>query len=149
MRFSEIIGDGYFGIKLTSHQYDLLDKHFLAASHHRNRWMTGRNKDFHNARYFEHLSILMSIVSLGDFSRFFRHPVLVKNGFDKPSRWRISLISPPASPMALDSHLFDPGLFSEMHADIRWQDGEEHPYDVLIDNDLGAAANISLFQGSA
>ena len=148
MRFSEIIGGGFFGIKLTSQQFDLLDKHFLAASHHRYRWIEGGNQAYHCARYYEHLQCLMGIVRQGDFSRFFQHPELIKAGFNRPDRWRVP-VQQSGSPMDADRFLFDPTLFSEMCADVRWGSGNEHPYDVLLDFGLEKGSNISLFAGSA
>lgn len=145
MRFSKIIGDGFFGIKLTAQQFDLLDRHFVAAAHHRYRFAESGSK-FHNDRYYEHMDLLMSIVRQGDFSGFFRHPVLIKNGFDKPSRW---VLVPGQTPSASDPQLYDSTLFSEMCADVRWNTNQEHPYDVLLDFDLGVAPNISLLEGAA
>ena len=148
MRFSEIIGKGFFQIKLTNQQYDLLDKHFVAAAHHRYRWIEGKNQDFHNFHYYEHLNILMSIIRQGDFSQFFQHPVLIRNGFNSPSKWVLP-VKKLKTPMDADEILFEPTIFSEMCADARWDSGQEHPYDVLLNFDLGKGANISLLEGFA
>jgi hypothetical protein len=149
MRFSEIVGHGFFGIKLSSQQFDLLDKHFLAASHHRYRWIEDEDhREIHLQKYYEHLQCLMGIVRQGDFSRFFQHPALVKAGFNRPERWMVP-VQKPSSPMDGDRFLFDPTLFSEMCADVRWGSGVEHPYDVLLDFDLQKGSNISLFAGMA
>lgn len=147
MRFSEIIGKGFFEIKLSPQQLDLLDKHFVAAAHHRYRWIEGGNKDFHNRHYYDHLNILMSIIRQGDFTNFFQHPVLIKQGFNRPDRWKITGQS--LTPMDADSQLFEPTIFSEMCADWRWSNGQEHPYDVLLDFEVEKGANISLLEGFA
>jgi hypothetical protein len=92
--------------------------------------------DFHNQLYYEHLILMFSIISRGDFSEFFAHLAIIQRGLDKPENWKLKLDRIPSDPREADSQLYDLTMFEFMVADRRWKEGEGHPWDIYLDEEI-------------
>jgi len=65
VRYSDVVVD-YYGVGLTQAQVDIVDAHFLAASHSRFMYFEFKSS-YHREFYFKHLFLMMCIISKGDF----------------------------------------------------------------------------------
>lgn len=134
LRYSYIIDD-FYGIKLPREKLSLIDAHFLAASHH---FFRRESNDLiisrlHDNLFWLHVMRMMKIVSTGDFTKAFDN---TRRGLDRAEGW-------------LQKRLPDPEMFSDMLPDIRWQPGDPHPYDSLLDQPTVRVAQIQLEAGLA
>jgi hypothetical protein len=150
MRYSEIIGAAFYGIQLTREQYALVDAHFVAAAHHRQRVLAAGDLElsrFHGVRYYKHILAMMALVRSGDFSKAFDN---TQRGLEKPEGWDpkrlIGKLTQPANVTYLDQLLPDPEMFADMPADRRYPPGDAHPYDRLLSEPKTRPADISLDQ---
>jgi len=141
MKYSEIISDGFYNIKLTQKDLSLIDLYFLGANHH--RWRS-QEKDisdadliFHRKYYWIHMIYMMKIIRQGDF-KYCKD--ISGRGFNDPNKWQIkkwldkNYIENDVS--YYDDILHDPDLFCEMYEDSRLLCGENHPNDKLFDTSV-------------
>jgi hypothetical protein len=111
MRYSEILGETFYKIKLTAEIRDLVDTHFSGAAHHYVRMLEARTSqteslEFHRFRYVTHLETMMQLVySCGDFSEAVDPS---RGGFEKRESWLPQSIRLP-----------DPDMFDAMEATSR------------------------------
>src|ERR1041385_1408337 len=98
MRFSEIVGQGFFGIILTQDEYFALDCHYTGSAHHYLRWQEATAQDspyvsFHWQLHRAHLRHLMEIVfHQGNFNHA-DDPSY--SGLDSREAWDPSKVSIP------------------------------------------------------
>lgn len=125
MRYSHIVGKGFYRISLTPQDYKLLDIHFSGASHHLYRCkeaMATKQLDLaklHSELHRKHLNALMTIVhDRGGFT--FAKDDSGRN-MDVKESWDMHLNSTP-----------DPDMFNSMLPDMRHQLGENHYYDQYL-----------------
>lgn len=120
-RYSDIIGSVFYNIKLTPRQYSQLDIHFLCASHHYYRSKNIEFKNFHETLMWQHVKELMCVVKSGCFDD------AVDTGLDghfdlsKPESWEFK------------HQLPHPLMFNKMWEDHRFDVGENHPYDNILE----------------
>jgi hypothetical protein len=140
MKYSEIIGAGFYQIGLTPACLELVDAHYLAAAHHRQRCLEApEHANWHSRMFASHVSALFSVIAGGNFS----HAVdPLDQGFDDPTFWA----APPAG-ILLESDIFrieaclpDPGMFHEFPADRRYPAGSPVPYDAVLSNPKAVAS---------
>jgi hypothetical protein len=130
MKFSHIIGHGFYGIILSQDDYSLIDSHYTASAHHRIHWNAtiGRNDDlaiFHFRLHRAHLAHLMDIIYYrGSFVQADDRSL---QGLDEKSGWNARTRPIP------DPNMFDNFLFS----DDRWGLGSNHAFDNLLVNLVG------------
>ena len=121
MRYSNIIGQGFYRIALSPDSYELLDIYFSGASHHLYRFREAMKVDptkakLHLEKHRAHLRSLMTIVhDLGSFT-FAQDPS--GRRMNMVDSWDPALHSTP-----------DPDMFNSMLPDMRYKLGEGHPYD--------------------
>lgn len=125
MRFSEIVGQGFFGIILSQDQYQLLDCYYVGSAHHLLRWRqaTVENAsvaEFHLVRHLAHLKHLMDLVFR--FGNFNNADDRSYSGLDYREAWDSLKVSIP------EPHIYD----SFLYPDYRWGLGEGHEYDGLL-----------------
>jgi hypothetical protein len=94
MRFSHIIGQGFYGIVLTQDDYALVDSHYTASAHHRLHWMASIGKDetlavWHFRLHRAHLAHLMTVISTRGF--FGQADDRSLQGLDDPRGWNPKL----------------------------------------------------------
>lgn len=149
LRYSFIVGD-FYGIKLPREKLALIDAHFLASSHHFYRSEIdelGLSR-FHQDLFWKHIAQMMRIIAQGDFSQAFdntRRGLNSARGWDPLARFDSGMGIPQAR-----KHLFpDPEMFLDMTCDIRYQPGDTHPYDALLDRPKLKVAEIQLDLGVA
>lgn len=133
LRYSYIVDD-FYGIKLPREKLALIDAHFLSASHH---YFRCKSDDlalsrFHSDLFWKHLSAMMKIVQTGDFLKAFDN---TRRGLNRPEGWnpmqRFQVLR--GEPEGR-KHVFpDPEMFIDMLPDLRFQPGDPHPYDALLD----------------
>jgi hypothetical protein len=121
-RYSRIIGDVFYRIKLTCDQYELVDAHFLAAAHHFHRLKLADPKyeDFHEKLMWQHVKALMDVVVQGYFSKA---RDTGKDGWcdlSKQESW------------IFKGRLPHPDMFGQMWEDHRYRFGNNHPYDGIL-----------------
>jgi hypothetical protein len=143
VRYSEIIRD-HFKIGLTPFQLELVDAHFLAAAHHRQRSFEGApSKQWHACLFAQHVGALFRLISSGDFSH-----ATDPNGLDTPDFWLppTELLIIEANVPTIESCLPDSGLFHGFPPDRRYKVGVAHPHDwALLDpTSVGASRQILL-----
>lgn len=125
MRYSEIIGDAFYRIKLTSSQYAEVDAHFVASAHHYHRAQQTDDlalSRFHQDLMLRHLDALKTAVSEGDFSEAVD---LTGRGLEEPQGWHKQRKKMP-----------DEEMFSAMWPDRRYPLGDHHPYDALFQDHM-------------
>lgn len=129
LRYSYIVDD-FYGIKLPREKLSLIDAYFLAASHHYYRSQSDELviSRHHSALFWKHLAAMMKIVSTGDFSKAFDN---TQRGMDRPAGW-------------LRKQMPDPEMMLDMLPDIRYQPGDLHPYDALLNRPTIRPAQIAL-----
>lgn len=121
MRYSQIVGEGFYRIKLTPPQFARVDAHYLAASHH---YLRSQQTDdlalsrFHLEFALKHLDALKTTISQGDFSDAMD---LTGRGLETPQGWHSQRKKMP-----------DEEMFSSMWPDVRYPLGDHHPYDALF-----------------
>ena len=123
MKYSEILGSGFYGIRLAKPDRQLVDIFFVGASHHFWRWKEqcgeGSDSVFHLSMHRAHLRALIGIVfHRGDFSAA-RDPSGF--GLDRREAWNPEFLIMP-----------DPQMFDSMCADGRYSLGEAHPSDAYL-----------------
>jgi hypothetical protein len=134
LRYSYIVDD-FYGIKLSREKLSLIDAHFLAASHHYFR----RNSDeleisrHHDDLFWRHLAAMKKIISRGDFTKAFDN---TRRGLNESKGW-------------LGPEMPDPEMFLDMLPDVRYQPGDPHPYDQLLDQPKTPISHIQLELGIA
>ncbi len=142
MRFSQVIDD-FLNIKLSKFDQNRIDALFVGASHHRYRAFRSvkqRDRIFHTFFYFRHVFAFMTIISRGDFKNIFTgSKTIIERHLHKKEGWMPdrrfpNILSIPHFLEWWDGFLPWPDMFDEMLPDVRWRDGEHHPYDVLLDN---------------
>lgn len=116
LRYSDIINHAFYNIRLTQDQACLIDVHFLAASHHYWRYGDSGNT-FHKLLALEHIKRMMKVIRSGNFSHA-NDPS--KNGLDDASGW------------IFRGKLPHNEMFDSMDPDVRFIDGESHPYDIVL-----------------
>lgn len=144
MRYSEVIGSGFYHIRLTPEQYRCVDAFYLSASHHRIRSFKARDpevKRFHLDLYLSHVRAFLEIIALGDFSGVFNYHEITKRGLHRAEGWSPEVCLPvsfsPKDAVEIDRLLPDPDIFSQMiYPDRRFLEGENHPYDVLLTENI-------------
>jgi len=138
MRYSTIIGEAFYKIKLPDGVKDVVDIHFTASAHHLRVLPLAKTKSdraFHLKRHRGHLLALMDYVyKFGDFSQASDDSL---RDLDQQSSWD------PSRCFSLP----DPKMFHSMSADPGVLPGEPHPSDVYIDWD-GWFCETSLRQAS-
>jgi len=118
MKYSDIVGSGFYNIKLSQKMSEFLDVYFSGASHHLFRCLEAEVKndafvDFHMKIHESHLRHLMNIVyKYGDFSC---SKDLSLREMDKRESW-----NPDKYPLP------DPNMFDSMFPDARYSIGEYH-----------------------
>lgn len=135
MRYSQIVGPGFYNIRIPRKDASLVDVHFLAAAHHRNLSIKNdENSGFHAELYWKHIHRLFSIIANGEFKNA---QDLSGRGFEKPGKWFDAAI-PMAqyTVLGFDELLPDPQMFMYFVEDTRFVSGEAHPYDVVLDGHL-------------
>lgn len=138
MRYSSIIGLGFYGIQLTKEQYESVDAHFLSCVHHLRRFEQSRSQ-FHQTYFWQHLKALMAIVQSGDFRESID---LSERGMNLKSSWTPQFME--FDDPSQSSYYPDPEMFSMMDwPDERYLIGQSFPYDILLSAPI-AASKISL-----
>lgn len=123
LRYSEILGTLFYGIKLSPADCDLIDTHFTGAAHHLMRYRQSTSdvaKSFHLLRHRSHLRKLMGLVfSRGDFK-----DAKDRSGHDLDDResWNPDVNQVP-----------DPLMFEKMKPDARFSIGEAHSSDIYLE----------------
>lgn len=126
MKYSQIIGPIFYKIELSTKMQDVVDAHFAGASHHLYRFREAKKSfshysEFHLIRHKAHLRKLMGVVyKHGDFSRSEDRSML---DLDLRESWNPDKRCIP-----------DHNMFNSMIPDARYLEGEEHPFDSLLDN---------------
>ncbi len=122
MRFSEVVGKGFYNIKVAAKDAELLDVHFSGACHHRGRWLQAEGvgvADFHFSRYQAHLCHLMEIIyQRGDFSCATDES---NNNRDEREAWNPDRVPIP-----------DPEMFDDLLPDARYPLGIPHDLDSYL-----------------
>lgn len=134
MRYSEIIGKGFYRIALSPDHYMLLDVHFSGASHHLYRFREAFKTDPSKARFHldlhrAHLRNLMEIVH--DHGRFDFAKDASGRKMDQASSWDPEFHPTP-----------DPDMFGSMLPDMRYELGLNHPYDQFIESKQVKSHNV-------
>lgn len=135
MRYSDVIGDIFYKIRLNPEASARVDQHFISAAHHRWRFYTAKTPDgirYHHRMYFEHLFALLRTVMGGDFT----HAVdLSQRGLNSPLGWSPARfpVPQPAHMTEYDHLLPSPKMFDAMDSDIRFKEGIPHLYDQIFD----------------
>ena len=118
MKYSEIVGSGFYNIQLSPMMGQLVDIYFAGASHHLFRYREAERKalelvDFHLTRHRAHLRHLMNIVyKYGNFSCAIDSSL---RDMDARESW-----DPDRYPIP------DPYMFNSMFPDPRYQLGFSH-----------------------
>lgn len=137
IRYSQIIGELFYHIKLSDEVKDMVDTHFTGASHHLRRFEQAKTDEcrfFHLSRHRIHLRLMMSLIyKLGDFSEAIDSS---NRDLDRRETW-----SPEWTIMP------DQNMFRKMQPDWRYEVGVAHAADIYIhDEDW---LNYSLRSGSS
>jgi hypothetical protein len=144
LRYSFIVDD-FYGIKLSREKLSLVDAHFLGASHHYYRSQSDElaKSRFHQDLFWKHITEMMKIVSGGDFSRAYDN---THRGLDSQVGWNPKYRFFPGQGVPEQRReLFpDPEMFLDMCPDVRFQAGDPHPYDTLLDAPQTKLAQIQL-----
>lgn len=126
MKYSEIVGKGFYNIQLPAKMQFAIDVHFSGASHHLYRYREAMDTSpqwasFHLERHKAHLRHLMEIVyEYGDFSNAYDYSL---RDMDEKESWNPDLVEIP-----------DPEMFGMMLPDARFAVSEAHPYDLNLKN---------------
>jgi len=133
LKYSEILGDAFYRIRLSSADADLVDQYFKGAAHHfwryREAAADSEAEQFHLRLHRAHLVQLMKVVYLkGDFSQAVDPTPL---GLNRRDAWNPDYISMP-----------DEEMFNEMWADGRYELGVEHPSDLYLKKSLDLSCDI-------
>jgi hypothetical protein len=118
MKYSEVVGTGFYNIKLSAMMAELVDIHFAGASHHLFRYREAERDalelvDFHLIRHRAHLRHLMNIVyKYGNFNYAIDSSL---RDMDERESW-----NPDKHPIP------DPCMFNSMLPDVRYQLGLPH-----------------------
>ena len=126
LRYSEIVGEKFYQIKLHQGARDMCDVHFTGAAHHLIR-MRQANDDpaafaFHLRLHRAHLRQLRSVVyECGDFSEATDESFCGNNNRES---WNPAYIEMP-----------DPSMFNSMQPDPRHGIGEGHHNDSYLPKD--------------
>lgn len=123
LKFSEILGDAFYRIRLSSADADLVDQHFQGSAHHFWRYReadVGSEFEQHHLRLHRaHLVQLMKIIYLrADFGQAVDPTPL---GLNRRAAWDPDCVSIP-----------DEEMFNEMWADERYELGAGHPSDLYL-----------------
>jgi hypothetical protein len=140
MMYSDIVGESYYRIQLPRKHKYAVDIFFYTAAHHRwrmNAAVVNNNcKDyvFHRDLYHTHLKKLMDTIHKhGVFS----HAIdKTKRGLNRAKGWDYNLRFGSVdldNPIESDQCLPDPEMFDDMGADYRFEQGEPHGYDYLLE----------------
>lgn len=133
LKYSEILGDVFYKIRLSAADADLLDQHFQGAAHHLWRYREAEPESeveqFHLRLHRMHLVQLMKIVYLrGDFCQAVDPTPL---GLNRREAW-----NPDYNPLP------DEEMFNEMWADGRYELGAEHPSDLYLKRTVDLSRGI-------
>ena len=122
IRYSDILGDLFYHIKVTDDLKDLIDSHFTGASHHLRRFEQAETEEhrlFHLTRHRIHLRLMMSLIhKYADFSE-------ATDPTNRDLEYRDTW-NPDFTIMS------DPGMFRKMAPDWRYPVGEPHCSDHYI-----------------
>jgi hypothetical protein len=134
MKYSEIIGQGYFRINLGPQDFELVDAHFLGLAHHSYRFR--ESKDLFHARLFtDHLVSLYRIISeRGDFSTAVDP---TGEGLTDELAWtpppkELLVLSANGNLKAALACLPDPTFIEGFPGDRRYGSGQPFPYDRVL-----------------
>ena len=115
-RYSDILGDLFYHIKLSEELKDLIDTHFTGAAHHLRRFEEADMKEhrhFHLVRHRLHLRLMMTLIhNYGDFSEAIDP---TNRDLEFRETWNPEFTTLP-----------DPGMFRKMAPDWRYLVGESH-----------------------
>lgn len=119
VRYSQILGDMFYRIKLSEEAKDMVDTHFTGAAHHLKRFHQANTEDmraFHLHRHRLHQRLMMTLVyKFGDFSDAIDPS---NRGLDKRDTW-----SPEWTIMV------DECMYRKMEPDWRYPLGKAHAAD--------------------
>jgi len=122
MRYSQIVGECFYQIKLSQPERNMLDLFFTGAGHHywraREAFTNGDrlNAEFHLEKMQMHVESLRAVIYFhGDFSQAVDQSW---RGLEKRASWD------PAS-----RGLPDPEMFNSFSPDFRFKVGDNHPND--------------------
>lgn len=125
LRYSQVLGNVFYHIKLSDELSDMIDTHFTSASHHLRRFEQSKSEEhrlFHLTRHRIHLRLMMSLIyKFGDFSEAVDPS---NRDLDRRETW-----SPEWTIMP------DPRMFASMKEDWRFLIGEPHVADAYIHNE--------------
>jgi hypothetical protein len=133
MRYSKIICDVFYNIKLSSDYRDILDVHFTAAAHHFLilRQSSRKYRQYHVLRHRAHTKAMMDTIYInGDFTKAKDDS---GRGLEKRESWDSQL----------NFALPDPRMFNSMKRDPSCEIGEPHPSDFYLNPDTIADAEDS------
>lgn len=133
LKFSEILGDAFYRIRLSSADADLVDQYFQGAAHHFWRYREADvncdAEQFHLRLHRAHLVQLMKIVyQRGDFGQAVDPTPL---GLNRRAAWNPDCVSLP-----------DEEMFNEMWADGRYELGAGHPCDLYLKKTIDPSCDI-------
>jgi hypothetical protein len=122
IRYSQIVGELFYRIKLTDEVKDMVDTYFTGSAHHLRRFEQSKTEDhqmFHLTRHRIHLRLMMTLVhKYGDFSEAVDPS---NRDLDRRETW-----SPEWTVLP------DPFMFRRMIADWRCIVGQPHLADIYI-----------------
>lgn len=137
MRYSAIIGEGFYNIALSEKDLRRVDAHFIAAAHHRVLALDGGDtSSFHADLYWKHVEELLRIVHGGGFSQAQdpSHRLREKREMWAPER--VTALDKSGQIREHDYILPDPDMFTYMPSDARYRHGDDHPYDLMLESEL-------------
>ncbi len=122
LRYSQVLGNVFYHIKLTDELSDMIDTHFSSAAHHLRRFEQSKTEDhrlFHLTRHRIHLRLMMTLIyKHGDFSEAVDPS---NRDLDRRETW-----SPEWTIMP------DQNMFKKMAADWRYEVGVAHAGDQYL-----------------
>ncbi|HXH75045.1 MAG TPA: hypothetical protein VNJ08_08775 [Bacteriovoracaceae bacterium] len=125
IRYSQIVGDLFYRIKLTDEVKDMVDTYFTGASHHLRRFEESKSEEnrlFHLTRHRIHLRLMMTLIwKFGDFSEARDES---SRDLDYRDTWNPDYTIMP-----------DPFMFRRMHPDWRFMVGQPHVADTYVHNE--------------
>lgn len=122
IRYSQIVGELFYHIKLSDEVRDMLDTHFTAASHHLKRHQEAKSEEhrmFHLNRHRLHQRLMMMLVyKFGDFKDA-KDPS--NRDLDRRETWHPDM-----------TIMVDENMYRKMLPDWRFSVGKAHAADLYL-----------------